>query len=577
MFERIPVQRMRTFFGFSVREMEIVLSDLVARGHVLLEGEFASLQPAADELFSSSPDGMPRIVSVETWNETVSFDMVASTILPSERSFGSRHLIELRPSALSKEVPRRFAEEAFTSNFRDFVRAQKGAGDADSTHLYSIGHVEPIGYGWSTYRTSDFLDLSEGPKVEIDFGVGIEKFVSFRPLLEGMSSARNAQFSPAPDFLTLQFVDSIFGDARFSSFIRKDGYFDIERWIEREQPSGTPQSTRGIVGSIYLSDNIGAIALLASRQKSSAEKGSFDVIWARGAGSAWGASPDLPPAVSTMRNSMRGEEGESTVTSTFLDVHGTDNEIMRKFRHLFERGRSMRSRSLPRSMEFVKAGATLAFTVRIGIAPGSTLPVGFATTDTRLVDRFEKAISKARVDHVTMVSAVTLAYSAIEEMQLEPRPHGKRPVMKDGVWDEESYRDLRQRLDRAGVRSAAPVIWNVRGTPTRVHRAERAPKGERMSWTKGQVRDRGVSVEDALLAASWLRSRCTTHKFGKATTSISMFDVFNVQSLTRRLVLERTGIWEDILPNAGPVRHARKSRESRKRSDPVTPGEGSAQ
>jgi len=35
---------MRTFFGFSVREMEIVFSDLVARGHVLLEGEFASLQ-----------------------------------------------------------------------------------------------------------------------------------------------------------------------------------------------------------------------------------------------------------------------------------------------------------------------------------------------------------------------------------------------------------------------------------------------------------------------------------------------------------------------------------------------------
>jgi len=30
-------------------------------------------------------------------------------------------------------------------------------------------------------------------------------------------------------------------------------------------------------------------------------------------------------------------------------------------------------------------------------------------------------------------------------------------------------------------------------------------------------------------------------------TSISMFDVFNVQSLTRRRLLERTGIWEDIL------------------------------
>jgi hypothetical protein len=63
-------------------------------------------------------------------------------------------------------------------------------------------------------------------------------------------------------------------------------------------------------------------------------------------------------------------------------------------------------------------------------------------------------------------SSVWLAYSAIEEMQIEPRPHGKRPVMRNGVWDEEACRDLRGRLDRAGVRSAAPLIWNVRGTPT---------------------------------------------------------------------------------------------------------------
>ncbi|MDU0959188.1 MAG: hypothetical protein E7A86_29100, partial [Bradyrhizobium sp.] len=82
MFDRIPVQRLRRFFGFSVREMEVVLKDLGARGHILLDGDLVSLDPAAEELFSSSSDGMPRIVSIETWNETVSFDMVASTILP---------------------------------------------------------------------------------------------------------------------------------------------------------------------------------------------------------------------------------------------------------------------------------------------------------------------------------------------------------------------------------------------------------------------------------------------------------------------------------------------------------------
>ncbi|KRR26216.1 hypothetical protein CQ14_21310 [Bradyrhizobium lablabi] len=56
----------------------------------------------------------------------------------------------------------------------------------------------------------------------------------------------------------------------------------------------------------------------------------------------------------------------------------------------------MRSRSLPASLEFVKAGATLAFTVRVAITPGSTLPIGFATTDARMIDRFEKAVGLER-------------------------------------------------------------------------------------------------------------------------------------------------------------------------------------
>jgi hypothetical protein len=93
---------------------------------------------------------------------------------------------------------------------------------------------------------------------------------------------------------------------------------------------------------------------------------------------------------------MRGEDSQGAVSSTFLDVHSTDNEFMRRFRHLFERYRSMRSRNLPKSLEFVKAGAALAFTVRVEIAPGSRFSVGFATTDGRLIDRFQKVVDLER-------------------------------------------------------------------------------------------------------------------------------------------------------------------------------------
>jgi hypothetical protein len=71
--------------------------------------------------------------------------------------------------------------------------------------------------------------------------------------------------------------------------------------------------------------------------------------------------------------------------------------------------------------------------------------------------------------------------------------------------------------------------------------------GKKQSWTKGIVRDIAVVIEDALLEASWLRSKCTTHKYQKATSSISMYDVANVQLLSRRLLLESVGLWKPLL------------------------------
>ena len=163
------------------------------------------------------------------------------------------------------------------------------------------------------------------------------------------------------------------------------------RLREREQPSGAPQSIRGIIGSIYLPDNAEAIALLASRHNDRTGK-AVGVIWGKTAGTSWGASPDLPTAVTRVHNAVRGEAKGSTVSSTLLDVHGTDNEVMRRFRHMFERSRSMRSRRIPKSLEFIRAGSVLAFTVRVGIAASSDLAIGYATTDRSMIDRFEKEV-----------------------------------------------------------------------------------------------------------------------------------------------------------------------------------------
>ncbi len=146
--------------------------------------------------------------------------------------------------------------------------------------------------------------------------------------------------------------------------------------------------------------------------------------------------------------------------------------------------------------------------------------------------------------HVAMGSAITLAYSAIEELQLEPRPKGEKAIKsKDGIWDPVAFQDLNKRLADSNIDLDEKLSWNVRGSPTRIHRHPRFPRGLKESWAGGPVRDESVSISDALLIASWLRSKCTTHRFQKETTSITMFDVQNVQQLARRLLLQRTRLW----------------------------------
>jgi hypothetical protein len=146
--------------------------------------------------------------------------------------------------------------------------------------------------------------------------------------------------------------------------------------------------------------------------------------------------------------------------------------------------------------------------------------------------------------HVALANAITLAYSAIEELQLEPRPKGDNNKVKnqDGTWDPAALADLNARLAGARIDPQEQLVWTERGSKTRIHKSPRAPEGAKASWSRGIVRDKSVSVQDALVAASWLRSRCTTHRFRRETESITMFDVNNVQRLAGRLITETVGL-----------------------------------
>jgi hypothetical protein len=157
----------------------------------------------------------------------------------------------------------------------------------------------------------------------------------------------------------------------------------------------------------------------------------------------------------------------------------------------------------------------------------------------------EFRVQKEPLAHVRVANAVTLAYSAIEEMQLELRASRENPSrLKDGSWNPVVRNELEQRLRKAKIDINDPFIWTIRGPKTRIERSRQIPAIGKAKWTYGMVRDRQVSVVDALAYASWLRSTTTTHRFTKTSASLTVCDAYNVQLLARKLLMERFGFWD---------------------------------
>jgi len=150
------------------------------------------------------------------------------------------------------------------------------------------------------------------------------------------------------------------------------------------------------------------------------------------------------------------------------------------------------------------------------------------------------------VYHVYLANAVTLAYSAIEELGLEIRASRDNPSrMPDGTWNPAVKADLEARLRDSGIDLSETALWTLRGPKTQIERDRPVPAVGKPSWSRGRtVRDVNLRLIDALALASWLRSTTTTHRFPDRTQSLTVYDAHNVQSLARRLIIERFGVME---------------------------------
>jgi hypothetical protein len=145
--------------------------------------------------------------------------------------------------------------------------------------------------------------------------------------------------------------------------------------------------------------------------------------------------------------------------------------------------------------------------------------------------------------------AITSAFSAIEELRLEPRHKPGEQVFKDGQWNERVKTELRERLAARGLNPDEEVIWLARGVPTIVERRVAPPAGKRASWARWKVRDRLVPLHEAILLSARIRHRASSHATKAETRALTPVDLLNVHATCRTLLLGVAGMsipsWRD--------------------------------
>jgi len=149
--------------------------------------------------------------------------------------------------------------------------------------------------------------------------------------------------------------------------------------------------------------------------------------------------------------------------------------------------------------------------------------------------------------HVGTATAINLAFSGIEELQLQLKssPQNQRwSDISSAEWNPVVLKDIEKRLRSSGIDPADRLNWIVRGEETEAE-AEITPSlGVPTDYSDGQVvRDTELTIPEALHVCSYIRSFMTAHRLSSAAPWLGPYEVHNAQSLLRRLILSKCGVW----------------------------------
>ncbi len=388
----VPVARLRTWFGFTVSEIQTVLADLERRAFVEVAGESVRLAPSGRELFRAIPEGgVPRIVEVSPLIDQVWFDLVSRNMVQRSRSRPVDYLVRLQEVPSARELPEAFAREAFEANFRDYARRVRRLPDADSVNIYSISEVEGGTYGYQTLKSKLVFDARRNV-VRPAFPELGEEAVRFQKLTIAAAAAWQSLDGPEGTAAAITDYERFTGDGRLETLLTSGGTTDA--WREAIANVAARDGFRPTLGATYLERNVEAIVNKVSSART-LDKKPAEVIWLRPSGSKWARTLRLGASLQEMREALRAS-GYADTRFTLVMPRATPRQVRKSHRRLFDRGVLLPQGHLPSNLEVVLVEGVCAL-IHVHVPIGATaVSIGSLVTDPKRLTRIASRLSSAR-------------------------------------------------------------------------------------------------------------------------------------------------------------------------------------
>jgi hypothetical protein len=392
------------FFGFDLRDMSFVLSEVETLGYVERREGRLWLTFAGMSLFQPGSD-QPQIFEVEARRENVGFDLISLAPEPPRGldEFDRRlpELALLQPELASRAAAR------LPSAFRRFypeINARRDRAAGDRRDLYSIDAVAP------SDRFSSLVRI-------VVRSSGLRPWVGQPDVSEWRTETEQEDRSEVLDAASA-FVDGLTVDKRsddveayaalltlapefLKEFVRRDG-LAVERYFReaftRVGEVRSDRQTIPLVGSILGRENLRKVTEVLTYGLQSKTRPSA-ILWLTPMAKSWGATRMLPEFLRQLRTQLRTvrEDGTTVHAHAIGLITGWPEAYLEK---AFDQLASSEIPQFPRSLEILlvpRVMVAVAIHVPIGANNGLPVPLGLISFDPRVVGRAEDYMaSKSR-------------------------------------------------------------------------------------------------------------------------------------------------------------------------------------